>query len=52
MLKELYSNLENYERLCVEDTKEQISKGFVCREDGEKLVKMAVERARKRGLKA
>ena len=52
MLTELYGNLENYERLCVEDTKEQISKGFVCREDGEKLVKMAVDRARERGLKA
>lgn len=51
MLQELYGSLENYERLCMEDTKEQISKGFVCREDAEKLVEMAVERARKRGLK-
>lgn len=52
MLTELYGDLENYERLCVEDTKEQISKGFICQEDGEKLVKMAVSRARERGLKA
>lgn len=49
-LKELYGSLENYERLCREDTKEQISKGFICREDGEKLVKMAVGRAKERGL--
>lgn len=49
-LKELYGSLSNYERLCVEDTKEQIAKGFVCKEDGGALVEMAVALAKERGL--
>lgn len=49
-LQELYGSLKNYERLCREDTKEQISRGFVCKEDGEALVRMAVSLAKERGL--
>ena len=49
-LKELYGSLAHYEELCREDTKEQISKGFLCKEDGEALVRMAVSLAKKRGL--
>ena len=49
-LKELYGSLAHYEELCREDTKEQISKGFLCKEDGEALVRMAVLLAKKRGL--
>lgn len=50
-LKELYGSLENYKQLCIEDTKIQVSKGFVCKEDAEKLVEKAVDLAKKRGLK-
>lgn len=49
-LKELYGSLAHYEELCAEDTKEQISRGFVCQEDGETLIQMAVLLAKKRGL--
>lgn len=49
-LKELYGSLAHYEELCREDTREQISRGFLCREDGEALVRMAVLLAKKRGL--
>ncbi len=49
-LKELYGSLEHYERLCREDTKEQISRGFICKEDGETLVQLAVSLAQERGL--
>lgn len=49
-LRELYGSLAHYEELCREDTKEQISRGFLCREDGEALVKWALSLARKRGL--
>ena len=50
-LQELYGSLSNYEKLCRKDTKEQVSKGFVCKEDADKLVKIAVSLAKKRGLK-
>lgn len=49
-LKELYGSLDHYRQLCEEDTKEQIAKGFVCREDGEALVALAVSLAKERGL--
>ncbi len=49
-LKELYGSLAQYEKLCLEDTKEQISKGFICEEDGETLVRIAVLLAKERGL--
>lgn len=49
-LKELYGSLSHYEKLCVEDTKEQISKGFLCKEDGEALIQWAVSLAKERGL--
>lgn len=49
-LKELYGSLENYKKLCEEDTKEQISKGFICQEDGEQLIEIAVNLAKERGL--
>lgn len=49
-LKELYGSLANYEKLCIEHTKEQISAGFICAQDGETLVRLAVSLARERGL--
>ena len=49
-LKELYGSLAHYKQLCEEDTKEQIARGFVCREDGEALVALAVSLAKERGL--
>lgn len=49
-LKELYGSLAHYEELCRENTNEQISRGFLCREDGESLVCLAVSLAKKRGL--
>ncbi|MGM9948033.1 alpha/beta hydrolase domain-containing protein [Floccifex sp.] len=51
LLQELYGSLSNYEKLCRKDTKKQVSKGFVCREDAEKLVQYALNVAKKRGLK-
>ncbi|GFZ32126.1 hypothetical protein CSC2_26520 [Clostridium zeae] len=50
MLKELYGTIENYRKLVTQDTEEQISKGFVCKEDGQELIELALELARKRGL--
>lgn len=50
MLKELYGTIENYTKLVSQDTEEQISKGFICKEDAEGLVEMAVELAKERGL--
>ncbi|HHV11348.1 MAG TPA: hypothetical protein GXX75_13850 [Clostridiales bacterium] len=50
MLKELYGDLENYRKLVTRDTQEQVSKGFICKEDAEELIETAVELARKRGL--
>lgn len=49
-LKELYGSLAHYEELCEEDTKEQISRGFICKEAGETLVRLAVSLAKERGL--
>ena len=50
MLKTLYGSLENYKDLCIKDTKEQVSKGFVCKEDANYLVEWAVNLAKERGL--
>ncbi len=50
MLKELYGTIENYRKLVTRDTEEEISKGFICKEDAEDLMEMAVELAVKRGL--
>lgn len=50
MLKELYGTIENYRKLVTQDTGEQISRGFICSEDAEELIEMAVELAGKRGL--
>lgn len=50
MLKELYGTIENYRKLVTQDTEEQISKGFVCKEDGQELIELAVKLAKKRGL--
>ena len=50
LLKTLYGSLENYRKLCAEDTARQVSRGFLCREDAEELVSLAVETASKRGL--
>lgn len=49
-LKELYGSLAHYEELCEEDTKEQISRGFICKEAGETLVRLAVSLAKERRL--
>ncbi len=50
MLTELYGSLEHYRELAVRDTQVQVSRGFVCKEDAEKLVEIAVSLAEKRGL--
>lgn len=51
MLQEMYGSLEHYRELVVNDTKTQVSKGFVCREDAEELIRLAVDLAAERGLK-
>jgi hypothetical protein len=51
LLKELYGSLENYRRLVTADTKEQIAKGFINPEDGEDLIRIAIDLAKKRGLR-
>ena len=51
MLREMYGSLERYRELAERHTAEQVSRGFVCREDAGELVRMAVELAEKRGLK-
>ncbi|WP_459478950.1 alpha/beta hydrolase domain-containing protein [Clostridium saccharoperbutylacetonicum] len=51
MLKELYGDIENYRKLITLDNEEQISKGFICKEDAEELIEIAIGLARKRGLK-
>lgn len=50
MLKVLYGNLEHYRELVTKNTFEQVSKGFLVREDAEDLIQLAVEKAIKRGL--
>lgn len=50
MLKELYKDLSNYKKLVEEDTKEQVTKGFICKEDADELIDIAVSLAKKRGL--
>ena len=50
MVRELYGTLDHYRRLVTEDTKEQVSKGFLCREDAEELIHLAVSLAERRGL--
>ena len=50
MLIELYGTIENYKKLVTRDTQEQISKGFICKEDAEELIELALNLARKRGL--
>lgn len=50
-LQELYGSLAHYEALCIKDTKEQVSKGFLCQEDAKALVEQAVALAKERGLK-
>ena len=50
MLKELYGTLAHYREMAEKNTKEQVTKGFVCREDAAELVEIAVELAKKRGL--
>lgn len=49
-LKELYGSLEHYKELCIKDTKEQVSKGFICKEDADEIVDIAVNLAKGRGL--
>ena len=50
LLKELYTNLENYRVLVTEDTKRQVTQGFVRQEDAEDLIELAVRKAAERGL--
>ncbi|MDR1132280.1 MAG: hypothetical protein LBL15_07675 [Oscillospiraceae bacterium] len=51
MLQELYGTLANYCELITKDTQEQISKGFIIKEDGEELIRLALALASQRGLK-
>ena len=50
MIKELYGTLAHYREMAEKNTKEQVTKGFVCREDAAELVEIAVQLAKKRGL--
>lgn len=50
MLKAMYGNLKHYKELVTNHTKEQISKGFIVKEDMEDLVNFAVNMAKQRGL--
>lgn len=50
MLVHMYGTLENYKDLCIKDTKKQVSRGFVCKEDAQYLVEWAVNLAKERGL--
>jgi len=50
MLTSLYGNLEHYRELVTRDTCEQVTKGFIVKEDAEDLIEMAVNKARARGL--
>ena len=40
----------HYREMAEKNTKEQVTKGFVCREDAAELVEIAVQLAKKRGL--
>lgn len=51
MLKAVYGSLAHYRELAQENTRQQVSAGFVVREDAEELVNMAVDLAAVRGLK-
>ena len=51
LVTELYGSLEHYRELCVNHTAEQVSKGFVCKEDAGELVDVACKLASQRGLK-
>ncbi|TDW13231.1 hypothetical protein EDD63_1426 [Breznakia blatticola] len=50
MLEVLYQDAKQYTALCKEHTKEQVSKGFICKEDEEALINFAVNLAIERGL--
>jgi len=50
LLKELYTNLDNYRVLVTDDTKKQVAKGFVLQADADDLVEYAVSKALERGL--
>lgn len=50
MLKAMYGNLEHYRELVTDHTLEQISMGFIVKEDMDELVEMAVNLAKERGL--
>ena len=41
MIKELYGTLAHYREMAEKNTKEQVTKGFVCREDAAELVEIA-----------
>lgn len=49
-LIDLYQNLSHYKELVTNDTLEQVSKGFICKEDAENLIQIAVALAKERGL--
>ena len=50
LLKELYTNLANYRILVTEDTKRQVAKGFILKEDASDLIELAMQKAAERGL--
>ena len=49
-LVSMYGTLDHYRRLCIKDTEEQVKAGFLCKEDAEAIVDLAVSKAKKRGL--
>lgn len=51
MLTMLYGSLDHYRELVTRDTCEQVTKGFVVKEDAEDLIALAVRKAEERGLK-
>ncbi len=51
LLTELYGTLAHYKELVEKDTKEQVSRGFVCQADAKTLIETAVSLAKARGLR-
>lgn len=49
-LKAMYGSIEHYRELAEENTKEQVTKGFIVQEDAEDMVNFAVSLAKDRGL--
>lgn len=50
MVQYLYGSLEHYKELVTKDTMKQVRRGFICPEDADELIGIAMDLARKRGL--